>query len=262
MLKLIFGPFKYAYVKTLAPIYRASYDKLIKPIFSLKGSPHSIALGLAIGLWWALTPTVGIQMTVSFIFCTVARANVPIALAMCWVSNPVTFIPMYYGYYWLGLILLNTPATPWEEFKEQIKNDYCFVAMSPADPVLVNTDLDPVTSFQKMAQQNMKFYYSKQQPNSLYNIKKLAEKAGVQLSEDQLYSIEGDFIGVLGAIENNGGIGIIDYSTYNKILKEHIKYRAPNTSPVVAPAKKHLVIVTKIRHEYGFLGFVRSYYLR
>ncbi len=122
---------KYLYQKTISPIVKTCYEKLIRPIFSLKGSPHSIALGLAIGVWIAFTPTVGLQMTMALIICTIFRANLPIALAMCWISNPITFVPMYYGYYLLGLVILDQEATSWENFRQQITNDYCIVATEP-----------------------------------------------------------------------------------------------------------------------------------
>lgn len=84
------------------------YEKLIKPIINADSSPQSIALGAAIGMFIALTPTVGIQMPIA-VFCgtmfnrfTRFQVNNLVAAAMCWVSNPLTFIPMYYGYLWLG----------------------------------------------------------------------------------------------------------------------------------------------------------------
>jgi uncharacterized protein (DUF2062 family) len=36
--------------------------KLVEPILRAQGSPVSIARGAALGMWFTLTPTVGIQM--------------------------------------------------------------------------------------------------------------------------------------------------------------------------------------------------------
>ena len=69
-------------------------------------------MGLAMGLWVALTPTVGIQMTVAALVGTLLNkvtrhgANRPIAVAMAWISNPVTMVPMYYGYVLIGWKLM------------------------------------------------------------------------------------------------------------------------------------------------------------
>ncbi len=79
------------------------YLKLIKPVLTVKDTPHALALGIAIGLWISLTPTVGIQMTLVFVLGTIFKANRIAGVAMTWISNPVTFLPMYYGYYLIGL---------------------------------------------------------------------------------------------------------------------------------------------------------------
>ena len=41
---------------------RYVFERLIRPVLCLRDNPHSLALGIAMGLWVALTPTVGIQM--------------------------------------------------------------------------------------------------------------------------------------------------------------------------------------------------------
>ena len=38
------------------------------------------------------------------------RANLPLAVALCWVANPVTMPPMFYGAYKLGCLLLGNPS--------------------------------------------------------------------------------------------------------------------------------------------------------
>jgi uncharacterized protein len=85
--------------------------KVIQPILQIKDTPQSIALGVTVGIFVALTPTVGLQMTLIVLVGTALnrltrwRMNRVVGLTMCWVSNPITMIPMYYGYLWLGWIL-------------------------------------------------------------------------------------------------------------------------------------------------------------
>lgn len=117
---------RYIYYKTLTPVAKSLCTRWIYPLFKQQGSPHSIALGLAVGLWISLTPTVGLQMTMSVIACTVLHANIVVAVAMCWISNPVTFIPMYYGYYRLGLAVTHAAPTPWREFQKILQNEPSF----------------------------------------------------------------------------------------------------------------------------------------
>ncbi len=52
-------------------------------------------------------------MGMQMIFLGLVRAlfpfNAVIAFAFTWVNNPLTVVPMYYGYYHLGSIILNKP---------------------------------------------------------------------------------------------------------------------------------------------------------
>jgi len=71
-----------------------------------QGSPESIARGGALGMWIALTPTVGIQMPMVLVMSVPLKANMAVGMAMCWITNPVTLIPFYFAFYWLGALLL------------------------------------------------------------------------------------------------------------------------------------------------------------
>lgn len=84
--------------------------KLVDPILKAQGSPESIARGGAMGMWVALTPTVGVQMAAVVGLAVPLRANVPVAIAMVWISNPITVVPLYFAFYWLGSLLLGTPG--------------------------------------------------------------------------------------------------------------------------------------------------------
>ncbi len=100
----------------LRRLFRPVFKKLIEPILRANDSPRSLALGAAMGLWVSLTPTVGIQMTIVVILGTLIKANRIVAVAMTWISNPITFVPMYYGYYKLGLLLMGGEGLDHEEF--------------------------------------------------------------------------------------------------------------------------------------------------
>ncbi|MCB9833300.1 MAG: DUF2062 domain-containing protein [Planctomycetes bacterium] len=96
---------------------RAVFDRFVRPVLQLQDSPRSLALGIAMGLWVALTPTVGIQMPVVVVLGTLMRANRLAAIAMCWISNPVTLVPMYYGYYVCGLAILGREGKSYAQIK-------------------------------------------------------------------------------------------------------------------------------------------------
>jgi uncharacterized protein (DUF2062 family) len=84
--------------------------RIIEPIRRAQGTPESIARGGALGLWVALTPTVGVQSLVVTALAVPLRANLPVSLVMCWITNPITLVPFYFAYYWLGTMMLGGPA--------------------------------------------------------------------------------------------------------------------------------------------------------
>ena len=66
------------------------------------GSRRGVALGVSIGLFFGLLVPVA-QIPLSVATSVVLRANVPAAAVSTLVSNPLTYGPIYYGAYRLGL---------------------------------------------------------------------------------------------------------------------------------------------------------------
>ena len=101
----------------------AFFRQKIKPLLLAKDRPDIIAWGVGVGLFVALTPTVGVQMVLVMMLAAIpgVRFNIPIALAMVWVSNPFTTLPLYYGMYWVGIILLGEQLLGFSAFKQHIK---------------------------------------------------------------------------------------------------------------------------------------------
>lgn len=70
-----------------------------------------ITRGIFIGLFWAFIP-MPMQM-LAVVACTpFIRFNVPIAIAMVWLSNPFTMPPMYYMEYLTGNFILGKEGLP------------------------------------------------------------------------------------------------------------------------------------------------------
>ena len=69
----------------------------------------SVARAALIGLFWAMIP-MPFQMVPAAIFAVLLRANIIIAVAGVWVSNPFTMVPLLYASYRIGCILLNLPV--------------------------------------------------------------------------------------------------------------------------------------------------------
>lgn len=66
---------------------------------------RSVTRGIWIGLFWGFIP-MPMQMVAVVLSTFAFRFNVPIAIAMVWLSNPITMPPMYYMEYLTGNFLL------------------------------------------------------------------------------------------------------------------------------------------------------------
>lgn len=93
-------------------------------ILQLDDTPHSVALGTAIGMFVGLTPTGGIQMFLVLLVAFFSRPffyfNRPAALITVYVSNPLTAVPIYYFMYWVGTFFIPGEATS-EDFAQVLK---------------------------------------------------------------------------------------------------------------------------------------------
>jgi uncharacterized protein (DUF2062 family) len=91
--------------------------RLLIPVLRSRHSPEFTARGVANGVFWGLTPTVGLQ-TIEIVATWFAgkkllRADSSLvqALIWVWVNNPLTMVPMYYLFYVTGLWLTGRSGT-------------------------------------------------------------------------------------------------------------------------------------------------------
>jgi uncharacterized protein (DUF2062 family) len=84
--------------------------RALRSIVTLKGSPEAIALGTAIGMVIAFTPTIGFQMMLGAAIATLVRASRPAAMIPAWITNPVTIPPIFAFTYWLGKLIWRGPS--------------------------------------------------------------------------------------------------------------------------------------------------------
>ena len=86
-------------------------DKYNIPRAYLSTNRKNITKGLFIGLFIAFIP-MPMQMLAVLAMMPFAKFNVPIALSMVWLSNPVTMPAMYYIEYLTGSFFLQTQIEP------------------------------------------------------------------------------------------------------------------------------------------------------
>ncbi len=74
---------------------------------------RSVSRATSIGLFCAFLP-MPFEMLPAALGAILLRANVPLSLAWVWISNPLTWIPLYTPAYFLGSWLLGDSAPPLE----------------------------------------------------------------------------------------------------------------------------------------------------
>ena len=93
---------------------RASWRERLKALYrkikALQGDPHYVALGMAIGVFVGVTPTVPLHTIIALALALVFRASKPAAVIGVWFGNPLTIPAFYYASYKLGMMLLGHNA--------------------------------------------------------------------------------------------------------------------------------------------------------
>lgn len=96
----------------LEKLLRALRYRLVIPVFRSRHPPEYTARGVANGVFWGLTPSVGVQ-TIEILATWLAGrrlfgkdSSLLQALIWVWVNNPITMVPMYYAFYLTGLWLM------------------------------------------------------------------------------------------------------------------------------------------------------------
>lgn len=74
---------------------------------------HGAARAFALGLFIAWMP-IPMQMAAAAVLALWLRIHLPVAVLAVWVSNPVTFVPMVYVAYLVGVAILGTTGAYWQ----------------------------------------------------------------------------------------------------------------------------------------------------
>ncbi|MBE7446893.1 MAG: DUF2062 domain-containing protein [Planctomycetia bacterium] len=88
--------------------HRLIGDRLFDPRL-WKPTKKGVSAGLALGVFVALTPTIGVQIPLIILTALFLHVNIPSALAASWVTNPLTAPVIYPLQYKLGLWLSGIP---------------------------------------------------------------------------------------------------------------------------------------------------------
>ncbi len=93
-------------------ILKKRIKKFHDRFISLNGEPRSIAMGMAVGVFIGVTPTIPFHTTLIILFSLMWKHNLTSAYLGSWlISNPVTIPIFYVGQYELGKYLLGMAHT-------------------------------------------------------------------------------------------------------------------------------------------------------
>ena len=85
------------------------WQEFCRQLKELRGKPHEISLGMAIGVFIAITPTIPFHTVLAVALAALLRGSKLAAALGVWVSNPLTIPFFYYGSYRLGRFVLGYP---------------------------------------------------------------------------------------------------------------------------------------------------------
>lgn len=74
---------------------------------------HGVARAFLIGVFWCFIP-MPFQMVVAAVFAVMLNANLPLSVALVWISNPLTMPPLFYFNYKIGAWLMGRPVITFE----------------------------------------------------------------------------------------------------------------------------------------------------
>ena len=85
--------------------------KAVHWVWQQEGSPGQRARGLAAGIFCGCFPFFGLQTLLGIALASVVRGNHLLAAAGTWISNPFTYVPLYWFNYQVGDRLLRGAPT-------------------------------------------------------------------------------------------------------------------------------------------------------
>jgi len=94
---------------TTTPSIKDRLKALFVRLKELQGDPRYIAIGMAIGVFVGVTPTIPFHTVIALALAFIFRGSTPAAAIGVWFANPVTIPIFYIGSFKLGMLILNKP---------------------------------------------------------------------------------------------------------------------------------------------------------
>lgn len=107
---------------------------------------HSLNKAVYIGVLSAFFPLPG-QMLLALIGALIFRANVPMALGLTWITNPLTTLPVFYAGYYVGAKLLDVPMISLRVIGRMIADFSLWILSDGANPFITYKGVVSISAF-------------------------------------------------------------------------------------------------------------------
>lgn len=107
---------------------------------------HSLNKAVYIGVLSAFFPLPG-QMLLALIGALIFRANVPMALGLTWITNPLTTLPIFYAGYYVGAKIMGEPMISLRLIGRMIADFSLWVLSDGANPFVTYSGTVSLTAF-------------------------------------------------------------------------------------------------------------------
>lgn len=97
------------------PLWQRQIRYIYVKLLRLQSTPQALARGLGIGCFAGMFPFFGLQTAMALVLAIPLRGNKIVAAAATWISNPFTYVPIYWFNYKLGSLLLRHEYRPFSE---------------------------------------------------------------------------------------------------------------------------------------------------
>ena len=91
---------------------KVKYREAFREFRALQGDPHYVAVGMGLGVFVGVTPTIPFHTAVALTLAFIAKGSKPAAAIGVWFSNPVTIPLFYWASYKIGMLMLGNSAPP------------------------------------------------------------------------------------------------------------------------------------------------------
>ena len=107
---------------------------------------HSLNKAVYIGVLSAFFPLPG-QMLLALIGALIFRANVPMALGLTWITNPLTTLPIFYVGYYIGASIIDVPMISLRIIGKMIAAFCLWLLSDGANPFVTYRGTVSITAF-------------------------------------------------------------------------------------------------------------------